>query len=453
MMKIQIPKHANYIIKTLQHHGYEAYIVGGCVRDAVLGRTPSDWDITTSAKPLQIKSIFNKTIDTGLKHGTVTVMMEKEGYEVTTYRIDGTYEDHRRPNEVTFTTSLREDLMRRDFTINAMAYNDKDGLVDLFGGIEDLEKKVVRCVGKADDRFDEDALRMLRAIRFAAQLGFSIDEEAKDAIRRKHQFLKDVSAERIQVELTKTLTSAHPELIKTAYELGMTAVFLPEFDEMMATTQNNPHHKYNVGDHTIEVLKNIGPDKVKRLAALLHDVAKPVTKSTDNGGIDHFYNHYQKSAEMSETILRRLKYDNHTIKGVKHLIEWHDFRWDDESYAGIAKVRRLVSKVGIEYFESLLELQRADILGQSSYLQDKKLKVLDEVAAIYQDVKRNHDCLTIKDLKIDGIDLIRSGIPAGKRMGIILERLLDMVIEEPKLNQRPILLELAKKINDVLIYN
>ena len=453
MMKIQIPKHANYIIKTLQHHGYEAYIVGGCVRDAVLGRTPSDWDITTSAKPLQIKSIFNKTIDTGLKHGTVTVMMEKEGYEVTTYRIDGTYEDHRRPNEVTFTTSLKEDLMRRDFTINAMAYNEKDGLVDMFGGIEDLQNKIVRCVGKADDRFDEDALRMLRAIRFAAQLGFEIDEEAKDAIRRKHQFLKDVSAERIQVELTKTLTSAHPELIKTAYELGMTSVFLPEFDEMMATSQNNPHHKYNVGDHTVEVLKNIDSDKVKRIAALLHDVAKPVTKSTDNQGIDHFYNHYKKSAEMSEIILRRLKYDNNTIKGVKHLIEWHDFRWDDESYAGIAKVRRLVSKVGIDYFEALLDLQRADILGQSNYLQDKKLKVLDEVAAIYQDVKRNHDCLTIKDLKIDGVDLIRSGIPAGKRMGMILERLLDMVIEEPKLNQRPILLELAKKINDVLIYS
>ena len=246
MMKIQIPKHANYIIKTLQHHGYEAYVVGGCVRDAVLGRNASDWDITTSAKPLQIKSIFNKTIDTGLKHGTVTVMMEKEGYEVTTYRIDGTYEDHRRPNEVTFTTSLREDLMRRDFTINAMAYNDKDGLVDLFGGMEDLQKRVIRCVGRADDRFDEDALRMLRAIRFAAQLGFEIDEEAKDAIRRKYQFLKDVSAERIQVELTKTLTSAHPELLKTAYELGMTSVFLPEFDDMMDTAQNNPHHRYNV---------------------------------------------------------------------------------------------------------------------------------------------------------------------------------------------------------------
>lgn len=452
-MKIAIPKHANYIIKTLQHHGYEAYIVGGCVRDAVLGRNPSDWDITTSAKPLQIKSIFNKTIDTGLKHGTVTVMMEKEGYEVTTYRIDGTYEDHRRPNEVTFTTSLREDLMRRDFTINAMAYNDKDGLVDLFGGIEDLEKKMIRCVGKADDRFDEDALRILRAIRFAAQLGFEIDEEAKNAIRRKYRFLKDVSAERIQVELTKTLTSPHPELLKTAYELGMTSVFLPEFDEMMETSQNNPHHKYNVGDHTIEVMKNIQADKVKRLAALLHDVAKPVTKSTDNAGVDHFYNHYKKSAEMSEEILRRLKYDNHTMKAVKHLIEWHDFRWDDESYAGIKKVRRLVSKVGIDAFEPLLELQRADILGQSSYRQDNKLKVLDEVMEIFQEVKRNHDCLTIKDLNIDGVDLIRSGIPAGKRMGIILERLLDMVIEEPKLNQRPVLLELAHKINEVLIYN
>lgn len=452
-MKIEIPKHANYIIKTLQHYGYEAYIVGGCVRDAVLGRTPADWDITTSAKPLQIKSIFDRTIDTGLKHGTVTVLMEKEPFEVTTYRIDGTYEDHRRPNDVTFTTNLREDLMRRDFTINAMAYNDKDGLVDMFGGLEDLDAKVIRCVGKADDRFDEDALRMLRAVRFAAQLGFEIDQEAQDAIKRKACFLKDISAERIQVELTKLITSNHPEMIKTCYELGMTSIFLPEFDEMMDTPQNNPHHKYNVGDHTVEALKHIDGDKVKRLATLLHDVAKPVTRTTDNQGIDHFYNHYSKGSEMAETILRRLKYDNHTIKGVKHLIEWHDFRWDDESYAGMAKVRRMVSKVGIDYFESLLQLQRADILGQSSYMQDKKLKVLDETMAIYQEVKRNHDCLTIKDLNIDGVTLIRNGIPAGKRMGIILERLLDMVIEEPKLNQRAVLLELAKKINDVLIFS
>lgn len=452
-MKIQIPQYANYIIKTLQHYGYEAYIVGGCVRDAVLGKEPADWDITTSAKPLQIKSIFQKTVDTGLKHGTVTVLMEKEPFEVTTYRIDGEYEDHRRPNEVTFTTNLREDLMRRDFTINAMAYNDKDGLVDLFGGMEDLEKKLIRCVGNPDDRFDEDALRMLRAVRFAAQLGFEIEEPTMDAIRRKYGFLKDISAERIQVELTKLLVSDHPEKIKTAYELGMTSIFLPEFDAMMNTPQNNPHHRYNVGDHTVEALKRIDADKVLRLAALLHDVGKPDTRSTDAEGIDHFYEHYKKSGEKSEEILRRLKYDNHTIKSVRHLIEWHDFRWDDESYAGMAKVRRLVSKVGIEYFEPLLKLQRADILGQSSYLQEKKLRVLQEVEDIYGEVKKNHDCLTVKDLDIDGVTLIRNGIPAGKRMGIILERLLDMVIEEPKLNQRAILLELAKKINDVLIYS
>ena len=452
-MKIQIPQYANYIIKTLQHYGYEAYIVGGCVRDAVLGKEPADWDITTSAKPLQIKSIFQKTVDTGLKHGTVTVLMEKEPFEVTTYRIDGEYEDHRRPNEVTFTTNLREDLMRRDFTINAMAYNDKDGLVDLFGGMEDLEKKLIRCVGNSDDRFDEDALRMLRAVRFAAQLGFEIEEPTMDAIRRKYGFLKDISAERIQVELTKLLVSDHPEKIKTAYELGMTSIFLPEFDAMMNTPQNNPHHRYNVGDHTVEALKRIDADTVLRLATLLHDVGKPDTRSTDAEGIDHFYEHYKKSGEKSEEILRRLKYDNHTIKSVRHLIEWHDFRWDDESYAGMAKVRRLVSKVGIEYFEPLLKLQRADILGQSSYLQEKKLRVLQEVEDIYGEVKKNHDCLTVKDLDIDGVTLIRNGIPAGKRMGIILERLLDMVIEEPKLNQRAILLELAKKINDVLIYS
>lgn len=452
-MNIKIPQNANYIIKTLQHYGYEAYIVGGCVRDAVLGKEPADWDITTSAKPLQIKSIFQKTVDTGLKHGTVTVLMEKEPFEVTTYRIDGEYEDHRRPNEVTFTTNLREDLMRRDFTINAMAYNEKDGLVDLFGGIEDLNKKIIRCVGNPDDRFDEDALRMLRAVRFAAQLGFDIEKPTMDAIRRKHGFLKDISAERIQVELTKLLVSDHPEKLLTAYELGMTSVFLPEFDAMMDTPQNNPHHLYSVGNHTMEVVKNVEADKVLRIAALLHDVGKPGTRSTDAEGIDHFYDHYEAGGKKSEEILRRLKYDNHTIKSVKHLIEWHDYRWEDESYAGMAKVRRMVSKVGIDYFESLLKLQRADVLGQSSYLQDKKLRILKEVTEIYQEVKNNHDCLTIKDLKIDGVDLIRSGIPAGKRMGIIFEKLLDMVIEEPKLNQRAILLELAKKINDVLIYN
>ena len=244
-MHISIPKHASDIIKTLSAHGYEAYVVGGCVRDSILGKEPADWDITTSALPEQVKALFPRTIDTGLKHGTVTIMMDKVGYEVTTYRIDGTYEDHRRPNEVTFTSDLKEDLMRRDFTINAMAYNEEQGLVDLFGGIQDLTDRIIRCVGNPAERFDEDALRMLRAVRFAGQLNFKIEENTKAAIEAQHTFLKDVSAERIQTELMKLLVSGHPEMIRAAYETGLTSVFLPEFDRMMETPQNNPHHIYS----------------------------------------------------------------------------------------------------------------------------------------------------------------------------------------------------------------
>ena len=274
-MHISIPKHASDIIKTLSAHGYEAYVVGGCVRDSILGKEPADWDITTSALPEQVKALFPRTIDTGLKHGTVTIMMDKVGYEVTTYRIDGTYEDHRRPNEVTFTSDLKEDLMRRDFTINAMAYNEEQGLVDLFGGIQDLTDRIIRCVGNPAERFDEDALRMLRAVRFAGQLNFKIEENTKAAIEAQHTFLKDVSAERIQTELMKLLVSGHPEMIRTAYETGLTSVFLPEFDRMMETPQNNPHHIYSVGDHTVHAVETIASNPVLRLTMLLHDIAKP----------------------------------------------------------------------------------------------------------------------------------------------------------------------------------
>ena len=263
-MKIQIPSGANYIIKTLMAHGYEAYVVGGCVRDSILHKTPQDWDITTSATPEQTKALFPRTIDTGIEHGTVTVMIQREGYEVTTYRVDGKYEDHRRPKEVTFTASLLEDLKRRDFTINAMAYNPEEGLVDAFCGAEDLEKGIIRCVGIPQERFDEDALRILRAVRFAAQLNFVIDEETQVAIREKALFLREISAERIQVELTKLITSEHPEKLIDAYELGITAVVLPEFDTMMQTPQNNRYHCYDIGHHTIEVMKHTEPQPVLR---------------------------------------------------------------------------------------------------------------------------------------------------------------------------------------------
>ena len=232
-MPIQLPEDVKSILHILQDAGYEAYAVGGCIRDSLLGRTPDDWDITTSARPEETKALFEKTIDTGIQHGTVTVMRHGRGYEVTTYRVDGEYEDGRHPKEVTFTASLEEDLKRRDFTVNAMAYNEEDGLVDLFGGRQDLERKIIRCVGEANERFEEDALRIMRAVRFSAQLGFTIEERTKEAIRGHADRLRQVSAERIQMELTKLVTSPNPDFLRIAWETGITAVVLPEFDRLM----------------------------------------------------------------------------------------------------------------------------------------------------------------------------------------------------------------------------
>ena len=247
-VKINIPDKAKDVIGTIMAAGFEAYVVGGCVRDSVLGRTPEDWDITTSARPEQVKALFPHTVDTGLQHGTVTVMMGREGFEVTTYRIDGKYEDCRHPENVTFTPSLREDLQRRDLTINAMAYNEEQGLVDIFGGMEDISEGIVRCVGDPRERFREDALRILRAIRFSAQLGYVIEEGTRKAAAELAPLLSKISAERIQTELVKLLVSPHPEYLRLAYECKVTAVFLPEFDKAMETPQRHPHHCYSVGE-------------------------------------------------------------------------------------------------------------------------------------------------------------------------------------------------------------
>lgn len=286
-MTINIPQKAAQILKTLNAAGYEAYVVGGCVRDSILDRVPGDWDITTSALPEQVKELFHRTVDTGIQHGTVTVMMGKEGFEVTTYRVDGEYHDGRHPDAVTFTRSLEEDLKRRDFTINAMAYHPEHGLVDLFGGMEDINGKIIRCVGDPVERFTEDALRMLRAVRFSAQLGFTVEENTKAALARMSGNLEHVSAERIQTELVKLLVSDHPEKIQDAYELGITKVILPEFDAMMETTQETLHHCYNVGEHTIHALMNIPADKVLRLTMLFHDTGKPARKTVDPLSLIH----------------------------------------------------------------------------------------------------------------------------------------------------------------------
>lgn len=439
MIQIQIPEKVNTIIRTLAAAGHEAYAVGGCVRDAVLGRQPADWDITTSALPMEVKTLFGRTIDTGLQHGTVTVMLGQEGFEVTTYRVDGEYEDCRHPKEVTFTRSLLEDLKRRDFTINAMAYNEAEGLVDAFDGIGDLQRGMIRCVGKAEERFTEDALRMLRAIRFSAQLGFVLEDSTRSAIGKLCGNLKRVSAERIQAELVKLLTSPCPEWLREAWETGITGVVLPEFDACMACGQNNPHHIYSVGEHTLHALEQTEADRILRLSVLFHDFGKPEVKTTDEAGIDHFKRHQEVSEELAGKILKRLKFDNETIRRVKKLVWCHDYH-PALTQAG---VRRAVNRIGEDLFPMYLKVQRADILAQNPATQEPKLQVLQEVRRLYEKILEEKNCITLKQLAVDGRDLMEAGFPAGPLLGEILQYLLELVLEEPEKNQREELLREA----------
>ncbi len=439
---MKLPAEVEEIISILEKNGHEAYAVGGCVRDCMLGKEPHDWDITTSALPLEVKSLFKRTFDTGIAHGTVTVLLNGQGYEVTTYRIDGEYMDGRHPSQVTFTASLEEDLKRRDFTINAMAYNYSQGLVDLYGGKEDLKAGIIRAVGQPRERFTEDALRMLRALRFSAQLGFEIEEDTLRAIRELAHTLKRVSAERIQVELVKLLTSDHPDRMRLACETGLTAVFMPEFDTMMTCGQNNKHHMYSVGEHTLHSIEAVKADRVLRLAMLLHDVGKPKSKTTDEMGQDHFKGHPELGADMARTILRRLKFDNYTVDAVVNLVRHHDER----PAITPRNIRRLMIRVGDENMENLLEVKRADCLAQSLYHREEKLQYIDQMKAEVDRIRANADCLKIKDLKISGRDLIAMGLPQGSRIGEILGLLFEEVVESPELNQREYLLEKSKQL-------
>lgn len=435
-MFIEIPENVKYIIETLEKAGYEAYAVGGCVRDSILGRTPNDWDITTSAKPLETKSLFKRTFDTGIQHGTISVLLGKEIYEVTTFRIDGEYEDSRHPKEVSFTRDLKEDLLRRDFTINAMAYNPRVGLVDLYGGEKDLQNKVIKCVGNAVDRFTEDALRIMRAVRFAAQLEFTIDNETEEAIRNLADTLSKISAERIQVELIKMLVSDHPEYIKKAWELGITKVILPEFDLMMETNQSNPNHCYSVGEHTLEVLKNVPGDKVLRLAALFHDIGKPETKTTDEKGVDHFYKHPFVGEKISHKIFRRLKFDNDTENRVCKLVLFHDW-----TIGAVPKnIRRYINTIGEASFPDIFLINRADILAQSDYRRAEKEALIDSLEQAYNRVIENGECVSLRTLAVNGKDLIEAGLKPGPGIGDELDRMLKIVLDDPSKNSKEFLL-------------
>lgn len=436
-MKIEIPKNAKMILDTMHEAGYEAYIVGGCVRDAILGKEPSDWDITTNALPEQVKKLFRRTVDTGIEHGTVTVMAGKEGYEVTTYRIDGKYEDSRHPSEVTFTRDLVEDMRRRDFTINAMAYNEEEGLVDRFGGIDDLKSRIIRCVGDPAERFSEDALRIMRAVRFAAQLDYDIEEKTVEAIRELSPTLTKISAERIQTELVKLLTSDHPEKIALAYELGITSVVIPEFDRCMETEQQNIHHMYNVGQHTIVAMQNIRSDRLLRLTMLMHDLGKADTIRIDEDGVAHFKGHAQVSCEIAKKIMKRLKFDRDTMDRVCNLVRYHDDRYPPRP----AAIRRAINRVGEKDFPLLFEIRYADTMAQSTYMRQEKLDLIEKTRQIYQDIIDNGDCVSLKDLAVNGKDLIALGVKPSRELGIILKSMLMDVLQDPSHNTKDYLLE------------
>lgn len=439
-MIIALPKQIEHILDALAKAGFEAYAVGGCIRDSILGREPEDWDVTTSAKPGEVKTLFPKTVDTGIAHGTVTVMDGRKGFEVTTYRIDGKYEDSRHPKEVTFTPSLLEDLKRRDFTMNAMAYNPKDGLVDLFDGMGDIRRKTIRCVGDAKRRFGEDALRMMRAVRFAAQLGFAIEPDTREAICKLAPDLARVSAERVQAELVKLLLSDHPEQMRELYETGITKIALPEFDAMMRTEQNNPHHMYTVGEHTIHALEHVKKDRVLRLAVLLHDVAKPLCRTTGEDGFHHFHGHPKMGGEMSRQILRRLKFDNDTVDKTCRLVAHHD----DNPPVTERSVRQAIVRTGIQAYPDIFEVKRADILAQSDYKRAQKLEYLDAYEACYRSVIDKKQCLTLKDLAVTGGDLIAAGMRPGPQIGAALKRMLEIVLKDPEKNVKEYLMAQVK---------
>lgn len=441
-MRIQLPEKVRKIIETLETAGYEAYAVGGCVRDSILGRKPDDWDITTSAKPGEIKNLFPRTVDTGIKHGTVTVLLAGEGFEVTTYRIDGEYEDGRHPNEVTFTANLREDLRRRDFTINAMAYNDRSGLVDIYGGISDMENQVIRCVGNAGERFGEDALRMLRAVRFSAQLGYRIDEITGEAVKKLAPNLQKISAERIQTELVKLATSPHPDYLRIAYELGITAQVLPEFDLCMETPQRHKHHCYNVGEHILHSMLGVQPDKVLRLGMLFHDIGKPQTLTVDPDGTTHNKKHPFEGEKITRKAMRRLKFDNDTIDQVTKLVLYHDY----DIAPTQAGVRRAMNRMGENIFAMIFTVRRADISAQSDYMREEKLAKVAYIEKLYQEILTRRDAVTLKDLAVSGSDLIAEGMHPGREIGETLTALLDKVLEDPDLNTREILLKLSKEL-------
>lgn len=412
MVRIALPKDVKHIIDVLMENGYEAYAVGGCVRDSILGRVPGDWDITTSALPMQVKGLFRRTVDTGIQHGTVTVMLGRNGYEVTTYRIDGKYEDSRHPESVEFTPKLEEDLKRRDFTINAMAYNDEHGIVDIFDGVGDLQRKIIRCVGNAHDRFDEDALRILRAVRFSAQLGFGIEENTARAAKELAVNLKRISSERIHTEFNKMLKSAHPDYFSVADAIGIMEIVLPEYHVMSA------EDKAFVG----ALAKECACLLPERYAAMLFMSGR----YSEEG-----------PADTAKRVLKRLKLDNDTINTASMLLRFGMLEITDDE----PRIRHIIYETGDKNILRILDFRAAYEKCIGNDIADVR-RMYDICNMIFE----RGDCVSLKNLAITGKELIAMGVPAGRQMGEILNSLLMLVLDNPQLNDREQLSKEALKI-------
>jgi tRNA nucleotidyltransferase (CCA-adding enzyme) len=440
-MKFEIPSGAQKILRALTDAGYEAYLVGGCVRDLLRGVEPHDWDICTSARPEETERCFagQRIIETGLKHGTVTVLMGGEPYEITTYRTEGPYSDSRRPDFVEFVSSLEADLARRDFTMNAIAMDLDSTLRDPFGGAADIQASLIRCVGEPAHRFQEDGLRVMRALRFAAVLGYEIEEMTTRAIHENRHMLEHVAAERINVELCKLLVGEETGNILRQYP-DVFCQFWPQLGLLVTLEQNNPWHCWGGWEHTVHAVEATPADLILRLTMLLHDIGKPRCKSTDENGIDHFYGHPAVSAKLADEMLRSLKFDNKTWEQVVTLVEYHDVQIPNRE----CSIRKWLGRLGPEAFFQLLEVKRADGMGQAYELVKDRLVELEEMKSKAEEIVAQGQCFSLKDLAVNGRDVIAAGIEPGPEVGRVLNGLLDHVIGGETANNRDVLLELIR---------
>lgn len=439
MLRIDMPKSCRIALDILRASGFEAYLVGGCVRDSILGREPGDWDICTNALPEELIEVFSdyRLVLNGLKHGTVTVIIMHMTIEITTYRIDGEYEDNRHPKQVTFTSDLALDLSRRDFTINALAYNEQNGLVDCFGGLEDLKQGIIKAVGDPYKRFHEDGLRILRAVRFACVLGFSYDEQTRKAIAETNYLLRNIATERIQVELNKILLSSNVRRgLEDLYHLGLYSYFLPQMCHTYGFSQHNPYNSQDVFEHTVQTVENIEPKLTLRLTMLLHDIGKPFVWEECFEGNDCFPKHEIPSADIATEFLDRLHYDRKTSKEVVKLILAHNDHILQDDYS----IRLELNKLGAESLQNLLKVKIADMSAKNDRMH-QMCAFFHEIEQQLDDILIRGDCYSLASLALKGDDLLQMGYQ-GREIGEKLNFLLAKVLQEPALNEKEKLIKL-----------